>query len=246
MPVVNSVGNVLTGVTGSGNFVGGTAPTITNPKINTIFGTTAAICNFSQATSAVNTLTIAAANTGQPPRIFPGSGDLDVDLFLGARGNGGFRLATQKTNQQIGIYDTITATYSGLMTFPNIGSSYEIIFQPLTGTVCIDQSSSGSLTTAPPNSSTAGLTIGGAYQNPNGYDINLTVYLEVTAATSADILLGVSSLSTPVQQTIISGLTIAALQIIPIQIYIPAGYFALLSISGTLAGSISGQIQIPV
>lgn len=93
-------------------------------------------------------------------------------------------------------------------------------------------------------SSISSIIIGTSFQNTLGYDIQITVYLSITAATSADILLGTDSSATPAQQTIISGLTLAATNIIPITFIVPNQYFALLSTSGTITASISGQIQM--
>lgn len=103
-----------------------------------------------------------------------------------------------------------------------------------------------SLKTSPPGSQSASLSVGTAFQNTLGYDIMLSVYLNITAALTASILLGVSSSNTPTQQTIVSGLSLAALNIIPVNIYIPSNYYAKLSTSGTITMSISGQIAMPI
>ena len=99
----------------------------------------------------------------------------------------------------------------------------------------------GSLITAPANSSGSSLSLGSNFQNTTGTDILLTVFISVSAATSASILSGVGSASSPTQQTIVSGLTLAALNIITVPLYIPSGYYALVSTSGTITASISGQ-----
>jgi hypothetical protein len=91
------------------------------------------------------------------------------------------------------------------------------------------------------------LSIGTAFQNNTiGCDGIFTVYLSVSAATAASVLLGVGPTSTPTQQTIISGLTLAAVDVISIPIYIPKNWYALLSTSGTITASISGQIAVPI
>jgi hypothetical protein len=105
---------------------------------------------------------------------------------------------------------------------------------------------SASLITAPSVSSSSSLSVGTAYHNTSGHDVMVAVYLSVTAATTASIKLGVGTSSTPTQQTIISGLSTAALIIIPINIYIPHNYYALLSTTGTITDSISGQITMPI
>ena len=102
-----------------------------------------------------------------------------------------------------------------------------------------------SLSTAPANSRNATLEIGVAYQNTLGYDILLTVYLTVASASSANILLGVGSTNTPAYQYLVQDFTITN-TIIPIPIYLPANYYALLNTSGTIDVDISGQQAIPV
>jgi hypothetical protein len=102
-----------------------------------------------------------------------------------------------------------------------------------------------SLSTAPANSQNATLEIGTPYQNTLGYDILLTVYLTVASASSANILLGVGSTNTPAYQYLVQDFTITN-TIIPIPIYLPANYYALLNTSGTIDVDISGQQAIPV
>lgn len=105
-----------------------------------------------------------------------------------------------------------------------------------------------SIVTSPAASSSSTLAIGTAYQNTLGYDVVLTVYLAVTAAVAGTILLGVGPTNTPTQQTIVSGLNlVAAFIVVPVTIYLPAGYYALLSTGGTsVAQTISGQQAMPV
>lgn len=102
------------------------------------------------------------------------------------------------------------------------------------------------LITAPVDSQVSSLTLGAAYQNVLGYDIVLTVYLDLVSATTADVLLGVGSTNTPTQQTIISSFTTVTETIVPVTIYIPNNYYALLSTSGTISVSITGQQALPV
>ena len=102
------------------------------------------------------------------------------------------------------------------------------------------------IATAPGASQSAALIVGTAFQNTLGYDVVLTVYLSVTAATSASILLGVGTTTTPTQQTIVNGFTTAIEQIVPVTIYLPAAYYAKLSTSGTITQTISGQQIMPV
>lgn len=102
------------------------------------------------------------------------------------------------------------------------------------------------ISSSPSASQDSSLVLGTAYQNTLGYDVMITVYLDVTAALIASVLLGVGPTSSPTQQTIISGITLSALSIVPISIYLPSGYYAKLSTSGTITASISGQIAMPI
>jgi len=244
MPVVNSVGNVLTGVTGTGTFVGNTSPTINTPRINQIWGSTQ-VCAFGGGASNVNYWVMSGSISGQPLILGAQGTNADIGVWITAKGEAPVTVYSLSETLQFQI--TNGATYNRF-SVSNDGASNTYIFpgNSPNGNVVCDISGNNSITTAPPGSSAPSLSVGSAFQNTLGYDVNITVYLSVTAATSADILLGVGSTSTPGQQTIISGLTLAALNIIPIQIYIPAQYYALLSTTGTITQTIAGQIQIPV
>ena len=103
-----------------------------------------------------------------------------------------------------------------------------------------------SVVTAPAASSSSSLALGTSYQNTLGYDVMLSVYLNITSALSASVLLGVGSTSTPTQQTLFGPVTLSVLSIIPINIYLPADYYAKLSTSGTIVSAIAGQIAMPI
>ena len=110
----------------------------------------------------------------------------------------------------------------------------------------LNSGSNSGMITNPPVSASSSLAVGTAYQNTLGYDVVITVYLSVTSATSASLLLGIGTSTTPTQQTIVSGFTTAVTHIIPITIYLPTGYYAKLSTSGTISQTISGQQTMPV
>lgn len=103
----------------------------------------------------------------------------------------------------------------------------------------------GTVASNPPISS-AGTTLvlGTSWHNTNAYDVLLVVYLAVTIDTSLIVSLGVGPATGPAQQSIISGTT--ALGIVAIPIYVPAGDWALLSVSGTGTGTLVGQILMPI
>lgn len=102
----------------------------------------------------------------------------------------------------------------------------------------------GTVATAPPTSATiqtalGNLTLGTAFHNTLSYDVWHTVYLAVTANTSLVVADGVGTTATPTQTTIITGT--AATGIVPLRTRIPAGYYRLLSVSGTATDAITGQ-----
>lgn len=242
MPVVNSVGNTLTGASGSGSFIGSTSATLTTPRMNTIYDSAGrqllgfsgnANCRLSMSASSTDFQFTVQGTTGQ-------------NLNFTTANNGIFYFTTNSPSLAFSVYTSNGLTENQLF-FPSaLGTSAIYFPSKATQTLCSDSSNSGSITTAPPASSAPSLSVGTAFQNSLGYDVIVTVYLSVSAATAADILLGVGPTNTPTQQTIISGLTLAALNVIPIPIYIPSQYYALLSTSGTITQTISGQIQIPV
>lgn len=95
--------------------------------------------------------------------------------------------------------------------------------------------------TAPSDSVSSSLVLGTAFQNTTGYDVLLHVYISVTSATAGSILCGVGATTTPTQQTIVNAFTTATATIIPVSVYLPVNYYALISTSGTITRSISGQ-----
>jgi hypothetical protein len=100
------------------------------------------------------------------------------------------------------------------------------------------------LNTSPSNSQDSSLSLGSAYLNPFGYDVMLTIYINITVSAGASILCGVGNTSTPTQQTIYNSLSVTG--IIPVSVYLPVGYYALISTSGTITAAITGQQVTPV
>ena len=246
MATINSVGLGLTGSTGTVSFVGSTSPTLVTPRIATINDTSGSAVLTTTHTSTSNHFNI--TNGGSPQLSVLGS-DASINFQMATKGSGVFQLQTPSASSNQ-IYLVVSNSTGYFLNFNGNGGVNTISFpnnaNTNTASLCSDFTNSGSITTAPPSSDVTSLTLGAGYQNPNGYDIQVVVYLSVTAATSADILLGVGSASSPTQQTIVSGLTVAAVTIIPVTIYLPSGYYAFLSTSGTITATISGQMQMPV
>ncbi len=183
--------------------------------------------------------TSALTSTGIPSSILFQTNGTGANLVTGM---------TLDNNQVLTLANALPVTSGGtgltsLSTFATSGANTNITAMTgLTGAL----STPTSISSAPAASQSSSLALGTAYLNPFGYDVVLTVYVAVTSATSASILCGVGPTITPTQQTIISGLTLAALSVIPITVYLPAGYYALISNSGTITDSIAGQQAMPV
>lgn len=115
-------------------------------------------------------------------------------------------------------------------------------FPTLVGSLVSD----AGISTSPAASQTSSLTIASAYQSPFAYDVILTVYIAITSSVTASILCGVGPTNTPTQQTVVSNVSLAALSIIPISVYLPKSYYVLISTTGTITQTISGQQATPV
>jgi hypothetical protein len=98
---------------------------------------------------------------------------------------------------------------------------------------------SATLITAPPASASVAVTLGTPLQNTLGYDAQLVVFVKVTAATSATILAGVSSVSTPPVNPYVQSDSLTGVTAIPL--YVPSNYYALVSTQGTITESATGM-----
>lgn len=161
---------------------------------------------------------------------------------------GGTGLSSTTANQI--LYSSATSTIAGLASandgvlitsaagVPSISSTLPSAVQDnITGLGAL-----ASLSTAPAASQSAGLTLGAAYQNPFGYDVVLVVYLNITVNAGGNVQCGVGPTNTPTQQTLLTGL--AVLGFLPVTMYLPKNYYALLS--ATVTASIMGQQAFPV
>jgi hypothetical protein len=100
----------------------------------------------------------------------------------------------------------------------------------------------GGWSTAPVSSSTAttafgaSLTAGTALQNTTGYDLLVNVAASFTAATTATLILGVGSTSTPSTNTVIPSFTVAASTLYTFAAIVPSNYYLLVNSTGTITG----------
>lgn len=96
----------------------------------------------------------------------------------------------------------------------------------------------------PTASEASTLALGTAYQHSTTKAVLLLICLNVTVNTSGVLKLGVGSTNTPTQQTIVSGVTATGQWFIPI--FLPAGFYTLLSTAGTITVAVDGQIAMSV
>lgn len=134
-----------------------------------------------------------------------------------------------------------TTVQNSSVSIPRISSSdgTSAIILGTGGTVAI----ASSLSSAPAASQTSSLSLGSAYQNPFGYDVILTVYINITVNTTGTITCGVGPTNTPTAQTLLSGLT--TLGFFPITVYLPKSYYVLITTTN-VTSTISGQQALPV
>lgn len=98
-----------------------------------------------------------------------------------------------------------------------------------------------SLISAPTDSHTAttafgnSLTLGTPKQNTTGYDIMVNIVISVTAATTATIVMGVGSTSTPTTDTAVS--TFSLTGDFTLTAYVPNNYYLLVDKTGTLTST---------
>ena len=94
MATNNAVNVGLSGSTGTGNFVGSTAPTLVTPKMATIYDPTQnlEIFQISGVVSGVNFLDVTNAVAGNPPALSAVGNDSNIDLLLQSKGTSGVRL----------------------------------------------------------------------------------------------------------------------------------------------------------
>lgn len=137
MAVINDVGNALTGLTGTGTFVGSTSPTLTTPRIGTISDTNGlAIVALAPAATAVNNIQIANAATGGAVPLNAIGTDTDVGLNIVAKGNAAVSIfGASGGTQPFNIFNGTTLQHSTIMTFANTAAARTVTWPDASGTV---------------------------------------------------------------------------------------------------------------
>ena len=135
---------------------------------------------------------------------------------------------------------TLTNAYSATIYQPTVGTNRVSLFAE---DLSINVNASGTPTkgtirTAPPASNTvttafvSTLTFGTAVQNTTGYDIEVEIGIIVTAATTATIVLGVSSSATPTTNTVVASFSTTG--VLTLSAYVPHNYYLLVDKTGSL------------
>lgn len=253
-------GNLATSGAFASTFTMTGATNVTFPTSGTLLTSSSAVTSIAGTANQV----IASASTGAVtlslPQSIATSSNVQFAIITGNAINAtAGNITALSGNAIVANSTTVSKGLIAMMSPDNIGNFVNIItntpsnasrtwtFPDASGTVFLAGGaiSASSISSAPAASQASSLTLGSAYQNTFGYDVVLTVYLAVTAATAGTIQIGVGSTNTPTQQTVVSGLTLAALAIIPLTIYIPNNYYALITLT-TVTATISGQQAMPV
>ena len=136
MAVINQVGNLLTGVTGTGKFVGDTAPLLVTPKIGQINDTNGvAIVSLTPVASAVNYFTWANNVAGSAPQFSVVGADADVSMILNAKGLGKFSLVSAALTQPFQISNGTASQHATIFEFANTFVIRTVTFPDATGTL---------------------------------------------------------------------------------------------------------------
>lgn len=107
----------------------------------------------------------------------------------------------------------------------------------------------GGVVTKPVSSNTSttafgtSLTAGTSIQNTLGYDILVNIAVAVTSSTTATIVMGIGSTSTPTTNTVIPSFTVATFTNFSFSAIVPNSYYLLVNTTGTITiGSITTQV----
>ena len=196
MATNNAVNTSLSGQTGTGNFVGAVAPTISLPTIVDANGNNEMV--FSTTASAVNYLSIANNGTGFAPVIGAVGSDANVSLNLFAKAAGAISINSTATTPVIFLSGT---GYQHLtqFTFANTAANRTVTWPDAAGTVALETDS-----TFVPVVSFGGASVGITYTTRVG------IYSLIGNTVTFSISITLSSKGSSTGNVNISGLPFAA------------------------------------
>jgi hypothetical protein len=171
---------------------------------------------------------------------------ISVQTFLGS--NAGTITTT------IGIFvapfsgsgGTLTNTYAGYFANPGVGVNRVALYTDdiSCGVTANGTPTRGTIRSAPPASSAFSITFGTPVQNTLGYDVLISGYINVTAATAGSVQMGVASTSTPSTFPLTPAL--GAAQLISFSAYVPSNYYLSLAGSGVITVDSVLAIATPI
>jgi hypothetical protein len=147
MATNNQVNVGLSGSTGTGNFVGGTSPTITTPSIVTSINDTNNnnIINLSAQASAVNYMSVANAATGFTPEFGSSGSDANISMTYRAKGTGNHLFITNNTTIALRVASGTSAQHGTQFVMADTAATRTVTFPDADGTVTLlGNSSTGS------------------------------------------------------------------------------------------------------
>ncbi len=151
------------------------------------------------------------------------------DIYGGAKGSLPYQTAANTTAFAPAVNNSILiGNSSGVPTFSTtmpqgVGFSYLISAPSASSTV-----TSGFVTS---------LTAGTAVQNTSSYDIICNITVTVSLSTTATIVCGVGSTSTPTTDTVVPSFTVAASTAYTFSVAVPKNYYLLVDTTGTITVS---------
>ena len=137
MATNNSVNSPLSGTTGSGNFVGGTSPTLTTPRINQINDTNGnANLAISAAASAVNYMISTNSATGGYTGFEVTGSDTNANAFMKPKGDAGLAIITSAVSSApFAIFSGTAQQHITEFKFSNTAAGRTVTVPDATGTV---------------------------------------------------------------------------------------------------------------
>ncbi len=169
MATRNQIDLPLSGSTGTGTFVGATAPTLVTPKIGTIADVNGvAIVSFNATGSAINNLSISNNSIGNPVALGVVGADTDVGISLTTKGTGIFSFNSANTSVAA-VFNTGTALqHTTNFSFANTSATRTITWPDTDGTIAFTSTASGIVNSGTANQLTYYATTGTAVSGITG------------------------------------------------------------------------------
>lgn len=144
MATNNAVNTSLSGQTGSGAFVGGTAPTLSSPKINQILDSNGnTIFSFTPFALATEYITVTNSTSASNPAFVAAGSATNMSIGMQAKGTGAVRLASVSTTGPVLIASGTGFQHETSFNFADTAASRTVTFPDASGTVAFTSGASG-------------------------------------------------------------------------------------------------------